>query len=76
MGEKTGRGRLEDKNPPDGVIVSTFHLRPVPRSTYLDSCSRIITLFRVNLQPKWPTTGCILPELWVAVVANLIFPAT
>lgn len=74
MGETTDRGRLEDKNPPDVVIVSTLHLNPLPRSTYLGSCSLIITLFRVNLEPKWPTTGCILPEF--GVVTSRIFPAT
>ncbi len=35
MGEKTDRGRLEDKNPPDVVIVSTLDLRQLPHSTYL-----------------------------------------
>lgn len=78
MAEKTDRGRLEDKNPPDVVIVSTLDLRQLPHSTYLSSASSpafIITSFRVNLEPKWPTTSCILPELGFTVVVRLIFSA-
>ena len=52
-------------NTPDIVIVSTLDLRQLPHPTRLGSvspppCVLFITSFRVNLEPKWPTTGCIL----------------
>lgn len=68
-GEKTNRGRLEDKNPPDVVIVSTSHPTPMPRF----NLPRLV-LSRHNLEPKWPTTGCTLPG--ARVVASIIFPAS
>lgn len=78
-GEETDRGSLEDKNPPDVVIVGTLNLRPhLPCSTYLASVSSpalILTPVLAYLEPKWPTTGCFLPQLGVTVAASLIFPA-
>lgn len=73
IGKTADRGGLEDKNPPDIVIVSTLDLRQLSHSAYLGLCSLIITLFLVQI---WPTTCCILPGFKVAVVASLIFPAT